>query len=234
VKSGGCERVCKGSRVSRKGLDKAQCRRMSNPAEWPWVDRTIWTERMLAALGNGVRRYEVVQSDRQGVPPPDPGTAWQDVRANRGAAGVDGQSVRRFEAHAERYLAELGEALQSGRYRPEAVRRVEIPKGTGTRPLGIPTVKDRIVQAAVKRVIEPIFEHAFLPMSYGFRPGRGCKDALREVDGLLQAGYTYVVDADLAQYFDTIPHAALMARIEERISDGRLLACYVPGCARTW
>jgi RNA-directed DNA polymerase len=97
------------------------------------------------------------------------------------------------------------------------------PEGDGDPSLGIPTVKDRIVQAAVKRVIEPIFEHAFLPMSYGFRPGRGCKDALREVDGLLQAGYTYVVDADLAQYFDTIPHEALMARVEERISDGRLL-----------
>lgn len=195
----------------------------SSPAEWPWVDRTIWTERMLAALGNGVRGTKWFSLIDKVYRPQTLERAWQDVRANRGAAGVDGQSVQRFEAHAERYLAELGEALQSGRYRPEAVRRVEIPKGTGTRPLGIPTVKDRIVQAAVKRVIEPIFEHTFLPMSYGFRPGRGCKDALREVDGLLQAGYTYVVDADLAQYFDTIPHAALLARIEERISDGRLL-----------
>ena len=195
----------------------------SSPAEWPWVDRTIWTERMLAALGNGVRGTKWFSLIDKVYRPQTLERAWQDVRANRGAAGVDGQSVRRFEAHAERYLAELGEALQSGRYRPEAVRRVAIPKGTGTRPLGIPTVKDRIVQAAVKRVIEPIFEHAFLAMSYGFRPGRGCKDALREVDGLLQAGYIYVVDADLAQYFDTIPHEALLARVEERISDGRLL-----------
>ena len=195
----------------------------SSPAEWPWVDRTIWTERMLAALGNGVRGTKWFSLIDKVYRPQTLERAWQDVRTNRGAAGVDGQSVQRFEAHAERYLAELGEALRSGRYRPDAVRRVEIPKGTGTRPLGIPTVKDRIVQAAVKRVIEPIFEHQFLPMSYGFRPGRGCKDALREVDGLLQAGYTYVVDADLAQYFDTIPHEALLARIEERISDGRLL-----------
>lgn len=194
-----------------------------SPAEWPWVDRTIWTERMLAALGNGVRGTKWFSLIDKVYRPQTLERAWQDVRANRGAAGVDGQSVRRFEAHAERYLAELGEALQNGRYRPEAVRRVEIPKGTGTRPLGIPTVKDRIVQAAVKRVIEPIFEHQFLPMSYGFRPGRGCKDALREVDGLIREGYTYVVDADLAQYFDTIPHEALLARVEERISDGRLL-----------
>jgi RNA-directed DNA polymerase len=101
---------------------------------------------------------------------------------------------------------------------------VEIAKADGKkRPLGIPTVKDRIAQAAVKRVIEPIFEREFLPTSYGFRPGRGCKDALREVDGLLKKGYTHVVDADLKAYFDSIPHARLQARIEERISDGRLL-----------
>ncbi|MDZ7754672.1 MAG: group II intron reverse transcriptase/maturase [Gammaproteobacteria bacterium] len=195
----------------------------SNPVEWPWVDRTIWTERMLAALGNGVQGTKWFSLIDKVHRPQTLERAWQDVRANRGSAGVDGQSVQRFEAHAERYLAELGEALGIGRYRPDAVRRVEIPKGTGTRPLGIPTVKDRIVQAAMKRVLEPIFEHQFLPMSYGFRPGRGCKDALREVDGLVREGYTHVVDADLAQYFDTIPHEALMARVEDRISDGRIL-----------
>jgi RNA-directed DNA polymerase len=102
---------------------------------------------------------------------------------------------------------------------------VEIAKADGkTRPLGIPTVKDRIVQAAVKRVIEPIFEQEFLPTSYGFRPGRGCKDALREVDRLLRAGFTHVVDADLKSYFDSIPRERLQARLDERLSDGRLLA----------
>ncbi|WP_260296055.1 group II intron reverse transcriptase/maturase, partial [Sedimenticola hydrogenitrophicus] len=151
--------------------------------------------------------------------------AWRDVRANRGAAGVDGQSIERFEARAEHYLEELSEVLKRGSYRPEAIRRVEIPKGDGKyRPLGIPAVKDRIVQAAVKRVIEPIFEHEFLSMSYGFRPGHGCKDALREVDALLREGYTYVVDADLQGYFDSIPHDRLLAQVEERISDGRLLS----------
>ena len=101
---------------------------------------------------------------------------------------------------------------------------MDIPKGIGeTRPLGIPTVKDRIVQTAVKLVVEPIFEAQFCPMSYGFRPGRSCKDALREVDGLLREGCTFVVGADLKGCFDNIPHERLQERVEERISDGRVL-----------
>jgi RNA-directed DNA polymerase len=151
--------------------------------------------------------------------------AWQQVKARRGAAGIDGMSIARFEAQSAKYLAELSEQLRTGQYRAQAVRRTEIPKSDGgKRPLGIPAVKDRVVQSALKRVIEPIFDSAFSDSSYGFRPGRGCKDALREVDGLLREGYTHVVDADLKSFFDTIPHERLLARVAERISDSKVLA----------
>jgi RNA-directed DNA polymerase len=191
--------------------------------DWSWVEASVWNERMLAALENGVKggkwfslidkvyRVETLRA------------AWKKVEANGGAAGVDGQSVERFAARADTYLEELSTALKKGTYRPEPVRRVEIPKGDGkVRPLGIPAVKERIVQTALKFVLEPIFEREFLKMSYGFRPGLGCKDALREVERLLREGYTFVVDADLKSYFDTIPHAQLLKRVEEKVSDGRV------------
>jgi RNA-directed DNA polymerase len=179
---------------------------------------------MLAALGNGVKGNKWFSLIDKVYRPSTLQAAWQQVKANKGAAGIDRQSVERFAANEQVYLSELAKALEQGKYQPQAVRRVEIPKAGGkTRPLGIPTVKDRIVQTAVKRVMEPILEKEFLPMSYGFRPGKGCKDALREVDGCLKEGYTHVVDADLKGYFDSIPHELLKTRIEEHISDGRLL-----------
>jgi RNA-directed DNA polymerase len=215
------ERESKGSSVPLEEARQGSSR--SAPVR-AWVDRSIWTERMLAALGNGVKGNKWFSLIDKVYRAQTLGQAWQAVKRNGGAAGVDRQSIERFARHETRYLDELSATLATGTYRAEAVRRVEIPKGAGQkRPLGIPTVKDRIVQTAVKRVIEPIFEHEFLPMSYGFRPGRGCKDALREVDGLLREGYTYVVDADLQGYFDSIPHEGLMARVQERISDGELL-----------
>ena len=192
---------------------------------WAWVEASVWTERRLAALGNGVQGGKWFSLIDKVYRLTTLHAAWARVKANRGAAGVDGQSVAAFASHAERYLAELAEELKEGRYRAQPVKRVEIPKGPKqTRPLGIPVVKDRIVQTAVKVVIEPIFEAMFLDTSYGFRPQRSAKDALREVDALIKAGYTYVVDADLACYFDTIPHDRLRARIGEQVSDGRLLA----------
>jgi RNA-directed DNA polymerase len=188
------------------------------------VKAGVWTERMLSALANGVKGGKWFSLMDKVFAPATLALAWTKVRANKGAAGVDGQSVKRFAAKADTYLLELSTALREGTYRPQAVKRVEIPKGDGrTRPLGIPTVKDRIVQQAVRLVIEPIFEHEFAEASYGFRPGRGCHDALREVDRLVKAGYVHVVDADLQAYFNSIPHEALMARIETRISDGRVL-----------
>ncbi|MGI9211540.1 MAG: group II intron reverse transcriptase/maturase [Methylococcaceae bacterium] len=194
------------------------------------METSIWTERMVSALVNGVRGGKWFSLIDKVFAPKTLQLAWDKVKRNRGAAGVDGQSIKKFEANAENYLKELKEDLEKGQYHPTAVKRVDIPKGDGkTRPLGIPTVKDRVVQTAVKRVIEPIFEHHFLPSSYGFRPGLGCKDALRTVDRLLKQGYTHVVDADIQGYFDNIPHERLMARVEEKISDGRLL-----GLIRSW
>ena len=192
---------------------------------WSWVEASVWTERMVSALVNGVKGGRWYSLIDKVYAPATLAAAWARVRANRGAAGVDGVSIERFEARAEIYLAELSTELREGTYRPQPVRRVEIPKDDGrTRPLGIPAVKDRVAQMAVKLVIEPIFEATFRPESYGFRPGRGCHDALREIDRLLKEGFTFVVDADLQSYFDTIPHERLMERVEERISDGRLLA----------
>jgi RNA-directed DNA polymerase len=188
------------------------------------VEAAVWTERMLSALANGVKGGKWYALIDKVYAPATLALAWTKVRANKGAAGVDGQSIERFAAKAELYLSELAAALREGTYRPQSVKRVEIPKGDGrTRPLGIPTVKDRIVQQAVRLVIEPIFEARFADGSFGFRPGRGCHDALREVARLLEAGYTHVVDADLASYFDTIPHDRLMARVETKVSDGRVL-----------
>ena len=191
---------------------------------WAWVEASVWTERMLAALDNGVQGgkwFSLIDKVHRLTTLT---AAWERVKANRGAAGMDGQSVAAFGHHAERYLGELAQSLKEGRYRPQPVKRVEIPKGPQqTRPLGIPAVKDRVVQTAVKMVIEPILEAMFLDTSYGFRPRRGAKDALREVNALIKAGYTHVVDADLQSYFDTIPHERLLGRVAERISDGRVL-----------
>ena len=179
---------------------------------------------MLSALVNGVHGGKWFSLMDKVFAPKTLALAWTKVRANKGAAGVDGQSIERFAARQDDYLAELSAALKDGSYRPQAVKRVDIPKGDGkTRPLGIPTVKDRVVQQAVRLVIEPIFEHGFADGSYGFRPGRGCHDALREVDALLKDGFTHVVDADLKAYFDTIPHDALVARIETKVIDGKVL-----------
>lgn len=190
-----------------------------------WAEASIWTDRMVSALENGVKGGKWFSLVDKVIRPSTLEAAWQRVARNKGAAGVDGQDTERFALQAERYLRELQASLEDGSYRPHPVKRVEIPKGDGkTRPLGIPVVKDRIVQAALKMVIEPIFEVQFRPRSYGFRPGRGCKDALREVDRLLKEGYTHVVDADLQGYFDSIPHDRLMALVAGSISDGRVLA----------
>jgi RNA-directed DNA polymerase len=147
------------------------------------------------------------------------------VASNRGAAGVDHVKVEAFLDHADENLRKLGEQLRQGTYRPQAIRRVYIPKpgSTEKRPLGIPAVRDRVVQRAIVHVLEPIFERDFATTSYGFRPNQGCQPALDRVEELLKDGYRYVVDADLKSYFDTIPHERLLQRIREKVADGRLL-----------
>ncbi|MGO9021418.1 MAG: group II intron reverse transcriptase/maturase [Syntrophobacteraceae bacterium] len=154
------------------------------------------------------------------------GHAYNLVRANKGSAGIDGVT---FEAIEEKegaiaFVAELAGALKDKTYRPDPVKRVMIPKGNGSqRPLGIPTIRDRVAQMAMKLVIEPIFEADFCDTSYGFRPRKSAHDAVDDVTHTMHKGYTKVIDADLSKYFDTIPHANLMATVAQRISDGAVL-----------
>jgi RNA-directed DNA polymerase len=151
--------------------------------------------------------------------------AFEQVKANGGAAGVDHQTIAMYEQRLEQHTEYLARTLKEGSYQPAAVRREWIPKpgSKEKRPLGIPTVRDRVVEKALQDTLQPIFEREFAEQSYGFRPGRGCKDALRRVDQLLKQGQTWVVDADLKSYFDTIPHEQLLKLIEEKVADGRVL-----------
>jgi RNA-directed DNA polymerase len=189
------------------------------------AERGVWTEAMLKALEKGVKGnrwfslIDKVASERT------LGIAWEKVKSNAGACGVDGMTVGAFSKDSQSRLLAVKEHLKNGTYQPKAIRRVMIPKpgGSEKRPLGIPTVTDRVVQGAVKTVLEPIFEREFVATSYGFRPGRGCKDALREVERLLRSGHTHVVDVDIKGYFDNIPHGKLMELVRERVADGKVL-----------
>jgi RNA-directed DNA polymerase len=180
---------------------------------------------MLTALEQGVRGGRWHTLIDKVYARPTLRVAFARVKANRGAPGVDHVTVAMYEARLDANLAALSTALRDGTYRPQPIRRHWIPKGPRERrPRGIPTVRDRIVQTALRLVLEPIFETTFASPSYGFRPQRSAKQALRRVVTLLRAGYRYVVDADLQAYFDSIPHAPLRAAVRAKVSDGRGLA----------
>jgi len=193
---------------------------------WPWIEHSVWTERMLARLEASEPTtvwfglWDKVISERNLQ------AAFWAVWRNKGAPGVDGQTAPQFAAQEQAELAKLREQLRTKSYRRQPARRVWIPKpGTSEkRPLGIPTVRDRTVEAAVKHLLEPIFERDFAEHSYGFRPGRGCREAVKRVEELLAQGLIYCVDLDFKGYFDTIPHERLLGLVSKRVVDGSVLA----------
>jgi RNA-directed DNA polymerase len=223
VKSGYTESNSKAAPVT--GASRA---RQAAEARTPeaWAEPCVWTKRMLATLETGVRGGKWFSLADKVVREDNLRAAFKRVAANKGSAGVDRVSVAAFGRREEMEIARLSAELRSGTYRPHPLKRVYIdkPGSAEKRPLGIPTVRDRIVHGAVRQVVEPIFEAAFAANSYGFRPGLGCKDALREVQRLLDAGFTHVVDVDIKSFFDTIDHERLMRLVGERIADGKVLA----------
>lgn len=213
------------ARQAGEARARAECV-ATRTGRWGWVEPSVWTDRMLDALEAGVKGgkwYSLMDKvyRRENLK-----AAFARVAANKGAPGVDHVTVEQFARQEQEQLERLEKALREGTYRPQAVRRSYIakPGSRQRRPLGIPTVRDRTVETAMRQVMEPVFEQGFAEHSYGFRPGRGCKDALRQVDRLLEAGHRHVVEADWKSYFDTIPWGKLMERVKERISDGRVLA----------
>jgi len=187
---------------------------------WWWVERSVWTERMLTRLtaGESANRVWYSLMDKT-YTPANLARAFDKVWQKDGCAGADAQTVTHFARHAEKELTRLHEQLRAGTYCPQPVRRawIDKPGSKEKRPLGIPAVRDRVVQSALRHVLEPIFETEFAEQSYGFRPGRGAKDALRRVDTLLKTGHGWVVDADLKSYFDTIPQERLQALVKAQL-----------------
>lgn len=212
------------AKVPLEDKQAAEAQARQRRLRWQWVQASVWTDRMLTALENGVKGGVWFSLIDKVYAPGNLQNAWACAWENKGAPGADQITLETYGRDVEANLRWLSQQLAAGTYRPQAIRRVQIPKlDGGQRPLGIPTVRDRIVQGAVRHVIEPIFEQQFAAHSYGFRPGKGCKDALRRVEQLLKQGYRYVVDVDLKSYFDTIPHEKLMLAVRQRIADGRVL-----------
>lgn len=208
----------------------AQVPVLATPTEetdpYGWVERSVWTERMVRCLRRGGPdggKWYSLHDKVFATKTLEAGFAR--VHANRGAPGIDGVTVDEFQERLGVEIQRLQAAWRAGTYRPDAVKRVWIPKpgSTEQRPLGIPTVRDRVVQAALRLVMEPIFEHDFHEHSYGFRPGRSAQQAAGVVLGHLKAQRLVVVDVDLKAFFDSIPHARLLDAVRRRITDGRML-----------
>jgi len=189
------------------------------------ADPLIWTDAMLAALESGVKGGRWFSLKDKIWRSQTLYRAWSIVLGRGGSCGADRVTLDMYAKQLDQRLASLQAKLMSGQYEPKPAKRVLIPKAGSKekRPLGIPTVEDRVVQTALLLAIGPIFEIGFSPRSYGFRPGRGCKDALREVDGLLRQGHEWIVDADLKSYFDTISHGKLMELVRAKVADGLVL-----------
>jgi RNA-directed DNA polymerase len=195
------------------------------PPQWDWTEAEVWTERMLATLERGIKGGKWFSLIDKVWKMGNLQRAVAKVASGKSSNKSDGRKCRRYAQQSAKRLPHLQKMLQEGRYEPKAAQRVWIPKlgSKEMRPLGIPPVENRVVEMAIRNVIEPIFEHTFAQHSYGFRPKRGAKDALRRVDQLLQKGKCWVVDADLKGYFDSIPQDKLLSAVAERVSDGAVL-----------
>ena len=195
------------------------------PPQWEWTEAVVWTERMLTTLERGIKGGKWYSLIDKVWKMENLQRAVEKVTQGKSPKKADGRKCQRYAEHSAQRLPQLQRSIQIGGYQPKPVQRVWIPKPGSKefRPLGVPEVECRVVQMALRNVIEPIFEHGFAQHSYGFRPGRGAKDALRRVDQLLKAGKCWVVDADLKGYFDSIPQDKLLAAVAERVADGAVL-----------
>jgi RNA-directed DNA polymerase len=195
------------------------------PPQWAWTEASVWNERMLATLERGIKGGQWYSLIDKVWKMENLQSAAERLAKGKSAKKADGRRCRRYLEQSRWRLPTLQAKLKTGDYQPRPVQRVWIPKlgGQELRPLGVPTVEDRVVQTALRNVLEPIFEHTFAPHSYGFRPGRGAKDALRRVQQLLDVGKAWVVDADIKGYFDNIPQDKLLSAVGQHVSDGKVL-----------
>src|SRR5712691_8729396 len=193
--------------------------------QWAWTEASVWTERMLATLERGIKGGKWYSLYDKVWKMENLQRAVQKVAAGKSPKKADGRKCRRYAEQSARRLPQLQRSIQSKDYQPQPAQRHWIPKlgSKELRPLGVPPVENRVVEMALRNVLEPIFEHSFAQHSYGFRPGRGAKDALRRVVQLLKAGKRWILDADLKGYFDSIPQDKLLAAVAERVTDGAVL-----------